>query len=54
MSVAGQARSPQPDPKGLLVRQMTSHIPDPAANKLARIAWAVLARGRNYEPRITP
>src|SRR5262249_10581675 len=27
----GQARSPRPDPKGLLVRQMTSHIPDPAA-----------------------
>ena len=24
------------------------------ANKLARIAWAVLARGRDYEPRITP
>jgi transposase len=24
------------------------------ANKLARIAWAVLARGRHYEPRITP
>jgi transposase len=23
------------------------------ANKLARIAWAVLARGRDYEPRIT-
>ena len=23
------------------------------ANKLARIAWAVLARGRHYEPRIT-
>ena len=23
------------------------------ANKLARIAWAVLARGRGYEPRIT-
>jgi len=22
------------------------------ANKLARIAWAVLARGRNYQPRI--
>src|SRR5262245_14630123 len=31
MSEAGQARSPQPDPKGLLVRQMTSHIPDTAA-----------------------
>ena len=24
------------------------------ANKLARIAWAVLARGRDYRPRITP
>ena len=24
------------------------------ANKLARIAWAVLARGRDYEPRVTP
>jgi hypothetical protein len=24
------------------------------ANKLARIAWAVLARGRDYEPRIIP
>jgi transposase len=24
------------------------------ANKLARIAWAVLARGHDYEPRITP
>jgi len=24
------------------------------ANKLARIAWAVLARGRHYDPRITP
>jgi transposase len=24
------------------------------ANKLARIAWAVLARGREYQPRITP
>jgi transposase len=24
------------------------------ANKLARIAWAVLARGRDYEPKITP
>jgi hypothetical protein len=24
------------------------------ANKLARIAWAVLARGRDYQPRITP
>ena len=24
------------------------------ANKLARIAWAVLARGRDYEPRISP
>ena len=24
------------------------------ANKLARIAWAVLARGRTYQPRITP
>src|SRR5499425_146616 len=24
------------------------------ANKLARIAWAVLARGHKYEPRITP
>jgi transposase len=24
------------------------------ANKLARIAWAVLARGRQYQPRITP
>jgi len=24
------------------------------ANKLARVAWAVLARGRDYEPRITP
>src|SRR5262252_5490929 len=24
------------------------------ANKLARIAWAVLARGRDYEPRIAP
>src|SRR3974390_3511294 len=24
------------------------------ANKLARIAWAVLARGRAYQPRITP
>jgi len=23
------------------------------ANKLARIAWAILARGRDYEPRIT-
>ena len=23
------------------------------ANKLARIAWAVLARGRAYQPRIT-
>jgi hypothetical protein len=22
------------------------------ANKLARIAWAVLARGRSYQPRI--
>ena len=22
------------------------------ANKLARIAWAVLARGREYEPRV--
>jgi hypothetical protein len=24
------------------------------ANKLARIAWAVLARGRDYQPRIVP
>jgi hypothetical protein len=24
------------------------------ANKLARIAWAVLARGREYQPRIMP
>jgi transposase len=24
------------------------------ANKLARIAWAVLAHGRDYQPRITP
>ena len=24
------------------------------ANKLARIAWAVLARGRAYQPRIVP
>jgi hypothetical protein len=24
------------------------------ANKLARIAWAVLARGHEYQPRIAP
>jgi transposase len=24
------------------------------ANKLARIVWAVLARGRDYDPKITP
>jgi transposase len=24
------------------------------ANKLARIAWAVLSRGREYQPRIAP
>src|SRR5262245_63830903 len=33
----GQARSPRPDPEHLLVRQMTSHIPDPCS--LCRGRW---------------
>jgi len=30
MSARGQARSPLPDPKGLLARLMLPHISDPA------------------------
>jgi hypothetical protein len=32
MTEMGQARSPQPDPKDLLARQMTPHITDAAAS----------------------
>jgi hypothetical protein len=30
------------------------HAGDRTANKLARMAWAVLARGREYQPMIMP
>jgi hypothetical protein len=42
------------DPTGLQTPRASQSLAIALANKLARIAWAVLARGRNYEPRITP
>jgi hypothetical protein len=42
-TITAQMRAPRP-PRNLFGIAL--------ANKLARIAWAVLARGREYDPRI--
>jgi hypothetical protein len=47
--LAPAARSRRPSPPSYANRNMLAIA---LANKLARIAWAVLARGRSYQPRI--
>jgi hypothetical protein len=44
MSQLGQARSPRPDPNGLLARQMNHQIPDAAAAAARMIAVCRPAR----------
>src|SRR5262245_46539139 len=44
MSDEGQARSPPPDPNGLLVCQMTPHIPDSMAAEMIAVCQVRLMR----------
>jgi transposase len=50
----GRARRPMPWLLGLLARKPPKLVAIALANKLARIAWALLARGARYEARGAP